>query len=166
LERSSAPTFFDPEIIDIAIERRTKILLLAIMLCGHRSLLCSWSDRPLQNSNEFGWVLSEESKPPSVHSSIRLSAILEGATGRSLSRKKIFAQMPSPWLAPTGIRPFHPRYATSSFRNHSIIHIMVSFLCQSQNSRPHAISASVCPVVEGLSSRLIRRGGCSSSLKG
>jgi hypothetical protein len=36
-----------------AMAQRTKVLLLAIMLCGHRSLSCSWSDWSLQNPSVF-----------------------------------------------------------------------------------------------------------------
>ena len=76
--------------------------------------------------------LSEESKPPSVLSSIRLKRHYPGNTA---GRCQQF--LADPVQACThGVSPFHPQYVTSAYPASQHYHIMVSFLCQSQNSRP------------------------------
>ena len=77
--------------------------------------------QPLTVPFHFVWCydqyyLSEESKPPSVLSSIRLKRHYQGNTA---GRCQQFLAVPMQ-ACTHGVSPFHPRYVTSAFRHHSI----------------------------------------------
>ena len=111
--------------------------------------------------------MSEESKPPSVHSSIRLRAIPGHGRTPLLAFENALC-----WLAPTGVHRFiqrqwiakgDPSMPLPAWQGimrpqpSGIIALAYRGIVSVSEPElsPYTISASVCPVVEGLSSRLM-----------
>lgn len=84
--------------------------------------------------------MSEESKPPSVRAFIAHCGIWLSALHQGNSRIVL------PFLACThGDSPFHPRACDLSLATSWHWHAPVSFLCQSQDSRPASFGTPVRP---------------------